>query len=244
MRLPQVDLTGPVGRIEGLLEEVPGARFSALVCHPHPRYGGTMHNHATYRLARAVRRAGGTTLRFNYRGVGRSAGTYAGGPGEVDDARAALARLRGAAPGLPLLACGFSFGAWVAAECASEPGVAGVLLAGLAIRSPELEALRRPERVRSVTQPLAVVQADGDEFGAPAEVREVLAGSAGPRRLAVVPGAGHLFEEELDGLEREVGEAAAWLLATVSGPREAAPPERRPAPDPGAGPTPEREDAP
>src|SRR5512140_2898969 len=78
VRLPQVDLSGPAGRIEALLDEVPGASFAALVCHPHPRYGGTMHNHATYRLARALRGAGGTTLRFNYRGVGRSAGTYAG----------------------------------------------------------------------------------------------------------------------------------------------------------------------
>ncbi len=213
MRLPQVDLTGPAGRIEGLLDEVPGATFAALVCHPHPRYGGTMHNHATYRLARAMRRAGGATLRFNYRGVGRSAGAYSGGPGEVEDARAALAHLRAALPHRPLLACGFSFGAWVAAECAAEPGVAGLLLAGLALRSPELDTLRQPARVRAVTQPLAVVQAESDEYGAPAEIRAVLAGSAGPRRLSVVPGAGHLFEEDLPGLERAAGEAAGWLLA-------------------------------
>jgi alpha/beta superfamily hydrolase len=215
VRLPQVDLKGPEGRIEALLEEPPGARFSALVCHPHPRYGGTMHNHATYRLARAVRGAGGATLRFNYRGVGRSAGAYAGGPGEVEDARAALAHLRAAAPGRPLLACGFSFGAWVAAECAGEPDVAALLLAGLPIRSAELDALRDPRKVKAVRQPLAVVQAEGDEFGAPSEVRELLAGSAGPRRLAVVPGAGHLFEEDLLRLEREAAEAAAWLLATA-----------------------------
>ncbi len=205
-----------MGRIEALLEEAPGARFSALVCHPHPRYGGTMHNHATYRLARAVRRAGGTTLRFNFRGVGRSAGAYAGGPGEVEDARAALAQLRAETPGRPLLACGFSFGAWVAAECAGEPDVAALLLAGLPLRSAELDALRDPARVRGVKQPLAIVQADGDEYGAPAEVRELLAGSAGPRRLAVVPGAGHLFEEDLPRLEREAEEAAGWLLASIA----------------------------
>lgn len=214
--LPQVDLKGPVGRIEALLEEVPGARFAALVCHPHPRYGGTMHNHATYRLARAVRSAGGATLRFNYRGVGRSAGEYAGGPGEVEDARAALEHLRALDPARPLLACGFSFGAWVAAECAEAPGIVGLLLAGLAIRSAELDGLRRPERVRDVRQPLAVVQAQGDEFGTPAEVRALLAGSAGPRRVAAVPGATHLFGESLEGLEREAAEALAWVLAEAA----------------------------
>lgn len=223
-----MDLHGPVGRIEALLDEVSGAGFAALVCHPHPRYGGTMHNHATYRLARALRGAGITTLRFNYRGVGRSAGAYAGGPGEVEDARAALAHLRTVAPARPLLACGFSFGAWVAAECAGEADVAGLVLAGLALRSPDLEALRQPDRVRAATQPLAVVQAERDEFGAPAEVRALLAGSAGPRRLGVVPGAGHLFEEDLAGLEREVGEAAGWVLASLPAHAPAAAPERAP----------------
>ena len=205
-----------MGRIEALLEEVPGGRFAALVCHPHPRFGGTMHNHATYRLARAARAAGATTLRFNYRGVGRSAGEYAGGLGEVEDARAALAHLRALDPARPLLACGFSFGAWVAAECADAPDVVGVLLAGLAVRAAELEGLRRPERVREVRQPLAVVQAQGDEFGTPAEVRELLAGSRGPRRVSSVAGATHLFGEDLDALERELAAALAWVLAEAA----------------------------
>jgi alpha/beta superfamily hydrolase len=204
-----------VGRIEALLDDVPGATFAALVCHPHPQYGGTMHNHATYRLARAVRHAGGTTLRFNYRGVGRSAGAWAAGAGEVEDARAAFAHLRAIRPGRPLLSCGFSFGAWVAAQLAGEPDVVGLLLAGLALRAPELEDLRQPARVRAATQPMAVVQAEGDQLGAPAEVRELLAGSAGPRRFTAVPGATHLFEEDLPGLERAAGEAAAWLLASA-----------------------------
>jgi alpha/beta superfamily hydrolase len=213
VHLPLVDLTGPIGRLEALLEEVPGARFAALVCHPHPRFGGTMHNHATYRLARAARAAGGTTLRFNYRGVGRSAGAYGGGAGEVEDARVALDHLRALGPSRPLLACGFSFGAWVAAGCAIAPGVVGLLLAGLALRSAELEDLRQPDRLRDVRQPLAVVQAQGDEFGAPAEVRALLAGSVGPRRLGSVAGATHLFTEDLDALEREAREALAWVLA-------------------------------
>jgi len=217
--LPQVDLTGPAGRIEALLEEVRGARFAAVVCHPHPQYGGTMHNHATYRLARAVRTAGGTTLRFNYRGVGRSAGSYDGGRGEALDTRAVLQRLRTVAPGRPLLCCGFSFGAWVAVACADEPGLVGLLLAGLPIRSAEVESVRSPERVRATPLPLAVVQAEGDEFASPAEVRELLAGSAGPRRLAAVPGATHLFDDDLPALEREAAQALAWILASTTGAR-------------------------
>jgi len=211
--LPQVDLTGPAGRVEGLLEEVASARFAALVCHPHPRYGGTMHNHATYRLARAVRACGGTTLRFNYRGVGRSAGSYDKGRGEALDARAALAFLRSHDPEHPLLCVGFSFGAWMAVACAVEQGLVGLLLAGLPIAPVEVEAVGLPDRVRATPLPIAVVQAEGDQFGAPAEVREFLAGSAGPRRLTTVPRTTHLFEEDLPGLEKEAREATRWLLA-------------------------------
>jgi alpha/beta superfamily hydrolase len=214
--LPQVDLTGPAGRIEALLEEVPGARFAALVCHPHPRLGGTMHNHATYRLARAVRGAGGTTLRFNFRGVGRSAGRYDGGRGEALDARAALAHLRALDPSRPLLCSGFSFGAWVAVACSDEPGLLGLLLAGLPLRSAEVDGVRLPEVLRSARPPLAVVQAEGDQFASPAEVRELLAGSAAPRRVTGVPGTTHLFDEDLPALEREAGEALSWILADAA----------------------------
>ncbi len=211
--MPQVDLTGPAGRLEALLEQVPGARFAALVCHPHPRYGGTMHNHATYRLARAVRSAGGTTLRFNYRGVGRSAGRYDGGRGEALDARAALSALRELAPDRPLLGCGFSFGAWVAVACSDEPGLVGLLLAGLQLRTTEVDGVRHPDGLRAGTLPVAVVQAERDEFATPAEVREAVAGSAGPRRVTAVPGASHLFDEDLTALEREAGEALSWIRA-------------------------------
>jgi alpha/beta superfamily hydrolase len=217
--MPQLDLTGPAGRIEALLEETAGARFAAVVCHPHPGYGGTMNNHATYRLARAVRAAGGTSLRFNYRGVGRSAGRYDRGRGEQDDTRAALAALRGLAPGLPLLAAGFSFGAWMAVRLAgSDRGeeVRALLLAGLPLRSADLDlagdATRDAGHVRALTQPVAVVQAERDEFGLPAEVEQALSGSRGPRRLATLAGATHLCTEDLPGLEREAGLALAWLL--------------------------------
>jgi hypothetical protein len=209
-----VALTGPAGRLDALLEEPKGSRFAALVCHPHPLFGGTMHNHATYRLARAVRARGGLSLRFNYRGVGRSAGRYDAGRGESQDAAAALTWLARERPSLPRLACGFSFGAWAASLAgAADPGVRGLVLAGLALRgAEEFASLQEGARLREIDRPLAVVQAERDEFASPDEVREALRGSTGPRRVAVVAGAGHLFGEDLPALQREAEGAIDWVL--------------------------------
>ncbi|HEX7624192.1 MAG TPA: alpha/beta hydrolase [Anaeromyxobacteraceae bacterium] len=208
----QVELRGPAGRLEALLEEPPSPRFAAIVCHPHPLFGGTMHNHATYRLARAIRSLGGATLRFNFRGVGLSAGRHDHGAGEVADARAALRFLEERHPTLPRHACGFSFGAWMAlgAGC-PDPAVRGVLCAGLAL------ALREgvEEAIRTCAKPVAVVQAAADEYGAVEAVERALQGAAGPRRLAVVPGATHLFTEALDELEREAEGAMQWLVGAA-----------------------------
>lgn len=213
-----VDLHGPAGRLEALLDDAPGASFAAVVCHPHPRFGGTMHNHATYRLAKAVLAKGGAALRFNFRGVGRSAGAYDGGDGEADDARAALDALAAARPGLPLLACGFSFGAWMAILAGgADPRVSGLLLAGLALRAPDLQRFRDAGRVREVEKPVAIVQAERDEFGTPPEVEAALAGSRGPRRLAVLAGASHLCTEDLPGLQREAEAGLDWLLSSPTG---------------------------
>jgi alpha/beta superfamily hydrolase len=231
-----VDIPGPAGRLEAILEEPSptsgaqpapahperggargaaeskGARFAALVCHPHPRFGGTKNNHATYRLAKAVRAEGGVALRFDFRGVGRSAGSYGAGSGEVDDARAALEWLAAARPGLPLVACGFSFGAWMALFAGADTArVSGLLLAGLALRAPDLDRFRDSGRVREVEKPIAIVQAERDEFGTPEEVEAALRGSRGPRRLAAVRGATHLFTEDLPALEREARAAIGWL---------------------------------
>ncbi|MFO0585652.1 MAG: alpha/beta family hydrolase [Anaeromyxobacter sp.] len=209
----QLDLHGPAGRLEALLDDAPDARFAALVCHPHPRFGGTMHNHATYRLAKAVRAAGGLALRFNYRGVGRSGGTYDRARGEADDARAALAWLALERPELPRLALGFSFGAWMASIAGGEdPGVRALVIAGLALRSPDPDLTRDVEAVRRAPQPLALVQAERDEYGSPADVEAALEGSAGPRRVSIVRGATHLFTEDLAGLQREAEAALAWAL--------------------------------
>jgi len=207
-----IDIAGPAGRLEALLEEVPAPRFVALVCHPHPRFGGTMHNHATYRLARAVRAAGGHSLRLNFRGVGRSAGAYDHGRGEADDAAAGLALLAARWPDLPRLACGFSFGAHAAiAAGLRDPGVGGLLLAGLVVVKRD-DVPRDLAALHDTPRRVAVVQAEHDEFGAPEAVRAALAGSAGERLLVPVAGASHLFDGRLDELQAAAEGAARWLL--------------------------------
>jgi hypothetical protein len=171
-----------------------------------------MHNHATYRLARAVRAAGGTSLRFNYRGVGRSAGAYDRGRGEADDAAAALSWLAARLPGLPRLACGFSFGAHAAiAAGLGDEGVRGLLLAGLVVVKRD-DVPRDLAPLVATPRPAAVVQAESDEFGAPEAVRQALAGSAGERRLLEVAGASHLFEGKLDELQAAAEAGARWVL--------------------------------
>jgi alpha/beta superfamily hydrolase len=207
-----IDLRGPAGRLEGLLEEIATPRFAALVCHPHPLFGGSMHTHAVHRMARAVRLAGGESLRFNYRGVGLSQGRYDRGRGEADDAGAALAFLASRHPDLPRLCCGFSFGAFAAlAAGPRDAGVRGLLLAGLAL-APVTDLPRDLGALRSLPLPVAVVQAEHDQFGAPAQVRAALQGSAGPRRVAEVKRATHLFTEALDDLQLEAEAALGWLL--------------------------------
>jgi hypothetical protein len=214
-----MDLAGPSGRLEALLEEVPRPRFAAVVCHPHPQLGGTMQTHAVHRIARAVRLAGGASLRFNFRGVGRSAGSYDRGRGEADDALAALRFLAGRFPALPRLACGFSFGAFAAASAGlRDEGVRGLLLAGLVV-VPYDDLPRDLAPLVATPLPLAVVQAESDQFGTPAQVRAALAGSAGPRRVAEVRRATHLFTEALEDLQLEAEAAAGWLLDAAGGGR-------------------------
>jgi alpha/beta superfamily hydrolase len=209
----QVDLPGAVGRLEGLLEGPDEPRFAAIVCHPHPALGGTMHTHAAYRIAKAIVGRGGVSLRFNYRGVGRSAGAYDEGRGEAEDTRAALDWLAREHAGIPLLSCGFSFGAWMAVLAGGgDPRVAALLLAGVALRAEGIEDFRESGRLREVEKPIAIVQAERDQFATPDELEDAIRGSRGPRRVSVLRGATHLCVEDLPGLQREAEAALDWLL--------------------------------
>ena len=115
-------IAGPAGRLEALLEEPEDGEpaEACLVCHPHPLFGGTMHNKVVYRIARGLRRTGCVVLRFNFRGVNLSEGTHDGGKGEVEDARTALGFLRERYPAIPYSLAGFSFGSRIALSLGCE----------------------------------------------------------------------------------------------------------------------------
>ena len=205
------DLEGPAGPLEAILDEPSSApRAAAVFAHPHPQFGGTMHTKAVYQGAKGLTRIGCAVLRFNFRGVGRSAGTFANGEGEADDFRAALDYMAQRYPGLPLWSAGFSFGAWIALETGAvgrsghgadrhraagrHVGVGDELLVSEHAREHEAEVLR----------------AGGSRRGLPAR------GACGrstarleePKELVVIDAADHLF----DGKTQEVGEALEDLL--------------------------------
>ena len=203
-------IEGPAGRLQAALRVAGPARAAAVVAHPHPLHGGTLHNPVVFHTDRELHRAGFTTLRFNFRGVGSSEGEHDEGRGEVDDVAAAAAWLRGVAPGLPLFLVGYSFGSWCAVRHAAQSrGPAALIAIGLPVRRhpfPELERLDRP---------WAVVQGSRDEFGTPDEVRELIERGSPPGELIVIDGAEHLFPGRAADAAAGVVEAAQAILARL-----------------------------
>jgi alpha/beta superfamily hydrolase len=203
-------IAGPVGRLEALLEEPEEAPVQAcLVCHPHPLYQGSMHNKVVYRIAHGFRRAGGVALRFNYRGVGKSEGSYDHGIGEVDDARAALAFLREKYPDLPYSIAGFSFGSRIAMQlgCSLEaPKPTRLVPVGV----PVLRT--RFEPVLNCPLPKFFVQSTNDEYGPVAETEAVFEKFAEPKKLYFIDSKDHFFVDGLDHLEDTISTIAATQL--------------------------------
>lgn len=207
-RLVAVELPGPAGPLEALLQERDDAApaFAAVVCHPHPLYGGTLHNKVVHRVAATLHDLGAVTLRFNFRGVGRSAGRHGGGPGEEEDARAALAWLRERAPGEPVTLAGFSFGAAIAARvAAADPGVARLVMIAPPVASADLSPLA------AAGVPKLVVQGTADTTCPPADLDRAFPGWAPPKRIERVEGAGHFFDRRLADLATALREGLAAL---------------------------------
>jgi len=212
-------IPGPAGPLAALLD-LPAAdcgTHAALFCHPHPQYGGTMHNKVVYRAARAARDLGIPTLRFNFRGTSGSAGTFDGGRGEAEDARSALGYLSERFPGRALIAGGYSFGSWVAIRVgAVDERVTGLVAIGTATTAFGTDFLD------AIAKPALFVQGAADRLGPIAELEAALAASparaAGRTRIVPIVGAEHLFtghEMEVYGAVREF--LAEFIAGTTAG---------------------------
>ncbi|HTP40288.1 MAG TPA: alpha/beta fold hydrolase [Steroidobacteraceae bacterium] len=197
-------IAGPAGELEALREEPPevaGAGI-AVLCHPHPQHGGTMQNKVVHTLARACHELGMATLRFNYRGVGSSDGSYDGGRGETDDVRAVVARARALWPERELTLAGFSFGAMVALQAAPATHPARMISVAPAVTRGEFGAIARP------AADWLVLMGDADEVVDPAAVRRWVAAFPDPPAFVNLPGAGHFFHGRLTELKALVQD---WL---------------------------------
>jgi len=203
-------IDGPAGRLECLLKTpADGGRpaGAALVCHPHPLFGGSMHNKVVHATAVALASAGLPVLRFNFRGVGMSGGKHDGGRGETLDAGVALSHLAGLHPGLPLIVAGYSFGAWVGLRAAcEETRVAGLIGIGMPVGLYDFSYLGSCDR------PMAFIQGDRDRFGPLPFLMALAARLPGGARVLPVTGAGHDFAGRLDRLGQRVREAIPGAL--------------------------------
>ena len=202
----RLDLTGPAGPLEALLEEgTTPPRAAVVFGHPHPQYGGTMHTRAVYQAAKGLIRIGCTVLRFNFRGVGRSAGEFDQGEGEMADFRSALDFMAGRYPNVPLWAGGFSFGSWVALETGAVDPRVSVLIG---VAPPVKREGYTWDHTLASEKPKFFVQGDLDELCAIKDMWAFYGKLKEPKEMVVIDGANHLFE----GKATEVGEALEDLL--------------------------------
>jgi alpha/beta superfamily hydrolase len=203
-------LEGPVGRLEAILWS-PSARdrppVAAVVCHPHPLFGGTMHNKVVYQAAKSLDALGIPVLRFNFRGAGLSAGAHDRGHGEQGDVRAALDFLRNEFPGVPILLAGFSFGSLVGLRVGCEdPRVSHLIGLGIPVNSSDFSFLS------DCSKPKLFVHGSNDKFGAVERVKTLVASWPGDNRLVVVEGADHFFAGKLDQLANAIND---WFTGQV-----------------------------
>jgi len=199
-------LEGPAGRLEAILWK-PAAKtplpLATLICHPHPLFGGTMHNKVVYQAAKSLDALGLPVLRFDFRGAGMSAGTHDRGRGEQGDVSAALDFLAEEFPGVPLLVAGFSFGCWVGLQvgCA-EQRVRELIGLGTPVNNTDFSFLRNCEK------PKLFVHGAHDEHGEIGKVQALVKSLPGENRLVVIAGADHFFAGKLDQVDEAI---CGWL---------------------------------
>jgi hypothetical protein len=208
-------LAGPAGRLEALLNAgSPDATHAAVVCHPHPLYGGTLHNKVVFHAMKALNSSGFPVLRFNFRGTGLSGGEHANGIGEVDDVRAALDWLEGEFR-LPIIFAGFSFGAAVGLRAAyADDRVRALIALGL----PAVPVENRVydfEFLRACTKPKLFVSGARDSFGPPGILEALVNTFADPKKLVRIEAGDHFFEGRL----REMRETLEEWIREIAPPR-------------------------
>jgi alpha/beta superfamily hydrolase len=200
-------LDGPAGALESILwisNRFSKPPFAAVLCHPHPLFGGTFHNKVVYQATKSLDSLGIAVLRFNFRGAGLSAGLHDKGLGEQGDVRAAVDFLAAEFPNTPLLLGGFSFGSWVGLRVGcSDKRISELIGIGLPVDRSDFTYLR------NCPKPKLFVHGAKDEFGAKSKVEELVAAIPGENRLAVVKDAGHFFAGHLPELDRAI---TAWLI--------------------------------
>jgi alpha/beta superfamily hydrolase len=197
--LQRLSLDGPAGKLESLVEDAgtPGG-FYAVLCHPHPLFGGTMDNKVVSTLAKAMRDVGIPSLRFNFRGVGASAGAFDEGRGETEDADAIAAWGAQRWPGRQLVLAGFSFGAYVALRLAGQRPTSRLITIAPPVQRFDFSGLNLP------TCPWLIVQGDADEVVDPRGVFDWVDALAPKPQLIVMPGVGHFFHGRLNELRDAV----------------------------------------
>lgn len=198
-------LDGAAGRLEAMLWTSPRAEpvMAGVVCHPHPLYGGTMHNKVVFQVAKTLHSLGLPVLRFNFRGAGLSEGEHDHGRGERDDVRAAVDYLAEQFPGRPVLLAGFSFGGWVGLRvgCA-DARVTGLVGLGVPANESDFSYLR------DCAKPKLFLQGSNDAFGSRGKVEALVAATPGPNRLVFIEGADHFFTGKLGPVGTEL---RAWM---------------------------------
>lgn len=211
-----VAVPSPAGDLEGFLDRPAdgGApRGLAVVCHPHPLYGGSASNKVVVSVARECAAAGYLALRFNFRGVGRSPGAFDGGRGEGEDVAAAVTRVRALGGGarLPLLVAGFSFGAWVGLRVGlSDPRVDFLLGVGIPLKTLDFSYLS------GARKPVLLLQGEDDEFGSYSDLEAAAAAFSPACRTERIAGAGHFFHGRLAELRDSVRRGLEALASLVA----------------------------
>ena len=201
-------IEGPGGRLEAILKEPPPpVTRAAVVCHPHPLFGGTMHNKVVYRIAKAFHQEGFAVLRFNFRGTGKSQGEHDHGRGEQEDLRTAITFMEAKYPGAELWIAGFSFGSSVMLNAAcGDARVRALVAAGAPVSKFEFE------HVIACDKPKLFVQGSLDEFGRPDDLEKLFARLVEPKALKIIEGGDHFFEGRLD----ELSEAVTQFIRSLS----------------------------